>query len=55
MLSYGPPTDIYRPSGGLLFHYKRGEDQPSRYFRLQDGIVVEFWVEDPSEEDVAGG
>jgi hypothetical protein len=47
--SYGPPTAIYRPKGGMLFHYRRhaeGAAGPSWYFRLQDGLVVEFFVED---------
>jgi len=48
--TYGPPSAIYRPEGGLLFHYRRSPDQgggPEWYFRLQDGFVVEFFVEDP--------
>lgn len=46
---YGPPSDIFRPSkGGLLFHYRRAPrdvEAPAWYFRVQDGFVVEFFVE----------
>ncbi len=55
--AYGPPTAIYRPSkGGMLFHYRHhaeGEAGPSWYFRLQDGIVVEFFVEDDESDEGA--
>ena len=46
--TYGPPTAIYRPKDGLLFSYRRqpeGEPGPVWYFRLKDGIVIEFFVE----------
>jgi hypothetical protein len=58
--TYGPPTAIYRPGkGGMLLHYRRAPEGtlgPSWYFKLEDGIVVEFFLEDeptqaPSEED----
>jgi len=52
--AYGPPTAIYRPKGGLLFHYRQqpeGVPGPSHYFRLQDGIVIEFFIEDETGED----
>lgn len=55
--AYGPPTAIYRPKSGMLFHYRRaeGEPGPSWYFRLQEGFVVEFFVEDePAEEPESG-
>lgn len=53
---YGPPTAIYRPTGGMLFYYRRhpeGEAGPAWYFRLQDGIVIEFFVEleEANDED----
>jgi len=47
--AYGPPTAIYRPKDGLLFVYRRhaeGQSGPAWYFRLQDGMVVEFHLED---------
>lgn len=53
--TYGPPTAIYRPKGGgLLFHYRNIPlDTPgtSWYFRLQDGFVVEFWIEEEGGTD----
>ena len=52
--TYGRPTAIYRPQNGMLFHYRRhpeGAAGPSWYFRLQDGMAVEFWVEDDGEEE----
>ena len=51
---YGAPHSIYRPAGSLLFVYRRHEEGgagPAWYFRIQDGIVVEFWVEDEEVED----
>lgn len=52
--TYGPPTAIYRPKrGGLLYHYRRqaeGEPGPNWYFQLQDGYVVEFFLEDSTGE-----
>lgn len=51
--AYGPPTEIFRPTGGLLFCYRRhaeGSAGPAWYFRLQDGIVVEFALEDEKAE-----
>ena len=52
--AYGPPTAIYRPKGGLLFYYRRLPEDvpgPSWYFRMQDGIVIEFYVEDETGEE----
>jgi hypothetical protein len=57
LASYGPPSAIYRPArGGLLFSYRRAPDEvlgPTWYFRVQDGMVVEFFVEDeiPAQDD----
>ncbi len=51
--TYGPPTAIYRPDGGLLFYYRQGPEDlpgPAWYFRLQDGIVIEFFMEHEEEE-----
>ncbi|MEM9380364.1 MAG: hypothetical protein AAGB93_10490 [Planctomycetota bacterium] len=51
--TYGPPSSIYRPKGGLLYVYRRHDDGqagPAHYFRLQDGYVVEFFVEDEVSE-----
>ena len=53
--AYGPPTAIYRPKSGLLFHYRRhaeGAPGVEWYFRMQDGIVIEFYVEDSVGEQV---
>lgn len=47
--AYGTPTEIFRPKGGVLFYYRRhpeGSAGPAWYFRLQDSMVVEFWIED---------
>jgi hypothetical protein len=48
--AYGPPSAIYRPSGGgVLFVYRRhaeGEAGPAWFFRVQDGMVIEFFLED---------
>ena len=52
--AYGPPTAIYRPKGGMMFHYRaapEGVPGPSWYFRLQDGIVVEFFLEDETGDE----
>ena len=52
--AYGPPSAIYRPQGGILFVYRRhaeGEAGPAWYFRIQDGIVVEFFLEDEERDD----
>lgn len=46
--TYGKPSTIYRPNGGILFVYRahaEGEAGPASYFRLQDGMVVEYWLE----------
>ena len=50
--TYGPPTAIYRQEkGGMLFHYSRSPKGVSgSYFRLHDGIVIEFFVQDPKGE-----
>lgn len=48
--AYGPPTRIYTPADSLLFHYRRepeGVPSPSWYFKLRDGIVIEFYMNDP--------
>ncbi|MEM1452009.1 MAG: hypothetical protein AAF957_13895 [Planctomycetota bacterium] len=53
LATYGPPSAIYRPKGGLLYVYRRhaeGQAGPALYFRLQDGYVVEFFVEDEVSE-----
>lgn len=52
--TYGPPTAIYRPRdrADVLLHYRRGpEGEPgwSWYFRVHDGYVVEFWMEDEGD------
>lgn len=52
--AFGPPTAIYRPESGMLFHYRRLPEDvpgPSSYFRLQDGFVVEFFIEGEPEEE----
>lgn len=49
LLAYGPPTEIFRPKGGILFYYRNhpaGSAGPAWYFRLQDDMVVEFFLED---------
>lgn len=51
--AYGPPTDLYRPQGGLIFHYAR-DAGPEWYFRLQDGTCIEAWVEDKGKPDQGG-
>ena len=44
---YGPPTAIYRPSGGINFSYKRTDPgSPTLSFVIQDGFVVRFFVKD---------
>ena len=50
---YGAPTDIYRPPNGMLFHYRKPGDSVDHawYFRIQDGFVVEFFVEMDDDED----
>ena len=50
---YGPPSAIYRPQGGMLFCYRQhaqGEAGPAWYYRIQDGYVVEFFLEDEGVE-----
>ncbi|MEM7307460.1 MAG: hypothetical protein AAF682_12355 [Planctomycetota bacterium] len=52
--AYGPPSSIYRPKGGLLFVYRRhpeGQGGLAWYFRIQDGIVVEFFLEDEEPDE----
>lgn len=54
---YGPPTAIYRPSDSLLFVYRQAPEEVSGkswYFRLKDGIVIEFWVELEGGEEEPG-
>jgi hypothetical protein len=54
--AYGPPSAIYRPQGGMLFVYRRhaeGQSGPAHYFRLQEGMVIEYWVEDEKVEQEA--
>lgn len=49
LVAYGPPTAIHRPTGGLLYAYRRhaeGGAGPAWFFRMQDGIVVEFFLLD---------
>ena len=53
LVEYGPPSAIYRPKDGLLFvyrHHPEGAAGRAWYFRLQDGFVVEFWIEDEELE-----
>ena len=53
--SYGVPSSIYRPKrGGLLFVYRRheeGQAGPAWYYHVQDGMVVEFFLEDEEAEE----
>ena len=45
---YGPPTNIYRPQGGLNFYsrqHPKGDSGPAWSFRIQEGFVVGFWLE----------
>lgn len=52
--AYGPPTEIFRPKGGILFYYRNhppGTPGPAWYFRLQDDMVVEFFLEDEMMEE----
>jgi len=47
--AYGPPTAIYSPKSGTLYHYRRlPEDTPgpSWYFKALEGSVIEFWIEE---------
>ena len=47
--AFGPPTEIFRPKSGILFYYRNhppGTPGPAWYFRLQDDMVVEFFLED---------
>jgi hypothetical protein len=48
--TYGPPSAIYRPQrGGLQFVYRahaEGDAGTAWYFQVQEGYVVEFFIED---------
>ncbi len=51
--AYGPPTAIHRPKGDLAFYYHRGPSQspgPAWYFRIKEGLVVEFFIDDQTGE-----
>ena len=51
---YGPPTAIYNPTRGTLYHYRKfpaGTPGPNWYFRVKEGSVIEFWVEMKNGED----
>ncbi len=50
LASYGPPMAVYNHENSMLLHYQREEQGPSWYFRLSDGIVVDFWLDDVEDE-----